>query len=81
MWVIGMLFEDLDERCHFFVPRWARIGWRVPVGVAVIMITFAEMDVTLLMGMVTLMTGFLVFWELIMQTPRDDWFRFNLESP
>ncbi|CAN3376982.1 hypothetical protein DIURU_001987 [Diutina rugosa] len=81
MWVLGMLFKDEDEKCTFVLPRWARIGWRLPVGVGIAMLPFAEMDVTLLMGMTSVMLGFVFIWESVFQTPTATWFKFNLVEP
>lgn len=77
-WVIGMCFQDDDEKDTFYLPRWARIGWRLPIGIAIVMISFAEMDCTLLMGLVCILMGFVFIWELVFQHPRGMWFKFHL---
>lgn len=71
MFVLGLVEKGRDPPNYFILPQKLRVFWRLPIGIIVIMITFAEMNSTLLMGIVTLLLGILLVFESFVSTPRN----------
>lgn len=71
MAVIGLLDDPKDPPELHIVPRFWRVIFRVPVGLVIVFITFAELNTTLLMGIVTILLVCLLVWESITLTPKN----------
>ena len=69
MFVLGMVEKSRDPSNLFLLPQKLRVFWRLPIGIIIVMITFAEMNSTLLMGIVTLLLGVLLVFESFVSTP------------
>lgn len=69
MTVMGFCDHPEDAPCTYIVPRFLRIIWRVPVGVIVLCLSFANISTTLLMGMSTMVLVILVVYETIVSNP------------
>jgi low temperature requirement protein LtrA len=72
MFVIGMLDKDMDPKGLLLVPRYLRIGLRIPAAIIIVLVSLAELNTTLLMGIVTAITTVVFFYESIVQTPIND---------
>lgn len=71
MFVLGIVEKSRDPPNFFILPQKLRVFWRLPIGIIIVMITFAEMNSTLLMGIVTLLLGVLLVFESFVSTPRN----------
>ncbi|KAK6205184.1 bacterial low temperature requirement A protein-domain-containing protein [Scheffersomyces amazonensis] len=69
--LLGMLDKCLDPPGKFLIPRFWRVIWRLPVGIGITMLAFAEMSTTLLMGVISSIMLALLVFESIMATPVD----------
>ncbi|KAI5965505.1 hypothetical protein KGF57_000771 [Candida theae] len=70
MFVLGIVEKSRDPPNFFILPQKLRVFWRLPIGIIIVMITFAELNSTLLMGIVTLLLGVLLVFESFVSTPR-----------
>lgn len=68
--VIGLLDDCKDEANTFRVPKFWRIIWRIPAGVLIVCLSLPNLNITLLMGLVALITAVLLVYESIVSTPR-----------
>ncbi|KAJ4662888.1 hypothetical protein HRR92_008713, partial [Exophiala dermatitidis] len=68
--LIGLLDECKDEPGKFMVPKFWRIIWRFPAGILIVCLSLANLDLTLLMGLVALITAVLLVYESIVSTPQ-----------
>lgn len=68
--LIGMLDECKDRFDHFVVPKFYRIVFRFPIAAIILVLPFAEMNITLLFGMVAMLLVLLYVYEAIVSTPR-----------
>ncbi|KAI5969272.1 hypothetical protein CANMA_001719 [Candida margitis] len=71
MFVLGISEKSRDPPRFFLLPQKLRVFWRLPIGIIIVMITFAELNTTLLMGIVTLLLGVLLVFESFVSTPRN----------
>lgn len=69
MTVMGFCDKPEVAPCTYIVPRFLRIFWRVPVGVIILCLSFADITTTLLMGMSTMVLVVLVVYETIVSNP------------
>ncbi|KAI5951238.1 hypothetical protein KGF54_004312 [Candida jiufengensis] len=75
MFVLGLIEKSTDPPGLFILPKNVRIMWRVPIGITIVMISFAEMNTTLLMGIVTLLLAVLLVFESVVGTPKSCLFK------
>lgn len=68
--VIGLLDDCRDDPTTFRVPKFWRIIWRIPAGVLIVCFSLPNFNITLLMGLVALVTSVLLVYESIVSTPR-----------
>lgn len=68
--VIGLLDCSRDAPDMHFVPQFWRVVWRIPIGVVVVCLSFAKLDITLLMGLVSLLLFLLLVYESVVMTPK-----------
>ncbi|KAG5421314.1 hypothetical protein I9W82_000404 [Candida metapsilosis] len=80
MFVLGIVEKSRDPPNLFLLPQKLRVFWRLPIGIIIVMITFAEMNSTLLMGIVTLLLGVLLVFESFVSTPRNCLFNNRSEN-
>ncbi|KAI5963770.1 uncharacterized protein KGF55_002650 [Candida pseudojiufengensis] len=71
MFVLGFIEKSNDPPGLFIFSKFWRIIWRIPIAIIIVMISFAEMNSTLLMGIVTLLLAILLVFESIVSTPRN----------
>lgn len=69
MFIIGMMDRDMDPKGLHMLPRFWRIFWRVPIGLAIVFISFAELNTTVLMGVTAALVSALLIYESITLTP------------
>lgn len=74
MFILGLIEKSRDEPGLFIIGQKARIAWRLPIAIIIIMICFAEMNSTLLMGIVTMLLLILLVFESFVATPRSSLF-------
>ncbi|CUM67117.1 uncharacterized protein PRCAT00004806001 [Priceomyces carsonii] len=70
MFVLGLLDDSKDSKDIHILPRFWRIFWRVPIGIIILCLSFAEMNSTLMMGIVTILLGVLLVYESVVSTPK-----------
>ncbi|QFZ30583.1 hypothetical protein EJF18_80306 [Clavispora lusitaniae] len=68
--LIGLLDECKDEPGKYMVPKFWRIIWRFPAGILIVCLSLPNLDLTLLMGLVALITAVLLVYESIVSTPQ-----------
>jgi low temperature requirement protein LtrA len=66
----GFLDYSHDSPELFIIPRFWRVIWRAPVGIVIVVLSFAELDSTLLMGIITILLTLLLVFESITSTPQ-----------
>lgn len=70
MFLIGFYDNPKDPGHIHLVPRFWRIFWRVPIGIIILCVSFAELNTTLLMGIVTALLAVLLIYESVVMTPK-----------
>ncbi|RCK63551.1 hypothetical protein Cantr_10033 [Candida viswanathii] len=73
MYVLGFVEKTRDPKGLHILPKDLRIILRVPVGVGICMLSFAELNSTLLMGLVTVLLVVLLVYESVVSTPVSCW--------
>mmetsp|Transcript_6669 Transcript_6669/g.8447 ORF Transcript_6669/g.8447 Transcript_6669/m.8447 type:complete len:508 (-) Transcript_6669:388-1911(-) len=71
MCIIGLADRNEDPPNLHIVSRFWRVIWRAPIGIIIVFLSFAELDSTLLMGIVTILFAVLLVYESIVSTPKD----------
>ena len=54
----------------FVLPKNLRIALRLPIAIIIVLLSLAELNTTLLMGLVTMLLGILLIFESVVGTPR-----------
>lgn len=67
---IGFLDECVDPPGKFTVPKFWRVFFRVPAGIVIVCLSFADLDLTLLFGLVTLILVVLWVYETVVSVPK-----------
>lgn len=67
---IGLLDCSRDPPDMHFIPQFWRVCWRIPVGIVIVCLSFADIDITLLMGIVSLLLFLLLVYESVVMTPK-----------
>ncbi|KAL6453334.1 hypothetical protein SBY92_004901 [Candida maltosa Xu316] len=75
MFILGLVEASRDPPDLHVLSKNFRIFWRLPIGITIVMLSFAELNTTLLMGLVTMLLGILLVFESIVSTPRLCWFK------
>lgn len=70
VFVIGTLDDCRDEPDMFVFGKLWRLLPRVPVAIVILCFPFAEMDLTLMMGLVALLLSLLYVYESVVSTPK-----------
>ncbi|RCK60545.1 hypothetical protein Cantr_08087 [Candida viswanathii] len=73
MYVLGFVEKTRDPKGLHILPKDLRIILRVPIGVGICMLSFAELDSTLMMGLVTILLVVLLVYESVVSTPMSCW--------
>ncbi|KAK9455013.1 bacterial low temperature requirement A protein-domain-containing protein [Dipodascopsis uninucleata] len=68
--VLALLDKPLDSPQTHYAPQIVRVGLRIPVGIIVLCLAFAEMSTTRLIGITMMLLVILFVYELIIGTPR-----------
>lgn len=68
--VIGLLDECRVEPDVYVIPKLWRVIFRIPVGIIVLCLSFADMDITLLKGITALLLVLLLVYESIVSVPK-----------
>lgn len=68
--VLGIAEPSRDDPNRHKVPRWLRVTPRIPIGVIILCLSFAKMNITLLMGITALLMVLLLVYESIVSLPR-----------
>lgn len=68
--VIGVLDKPQDPADMFVLRRFWRVALRAPIGVIILCLSFAEMNSTVMMGVITVLLLVLLVFESITSTPR-----------
>ncbi|CUM57539.1 unnamed protein product [Debaryomyces tyrocola] len=71
MCIIGLADKNEDPPNLHIVSRFWRVIWRAPIGIIIVFLSFAELDSTLLMGIVTILLAVLLVYESVVCTPQD----------
>lgn len=69
--IIGLLEQSQDPSGMHLLLKFWRIIWRIPIGGVILALSFAEMDITVMMGIIVALLCVLLIFESIMLTPRD----------
>ncbi|CAH2351357.1 hypothetical protein CLIB1423_03S04478 [[Candida] railenensis] len=69
--VLGLLDESKDPKDMFIIPRFWRVIMRVPVGIIILCLSFAELQSTVLMGIVVALLVVLLVFESFTSTPKN----------
>lgn len=69
--VIGLLDQSKDPSDMHYLPKFWRIIWRIPIGGIILALSFAEMDITVMMGVIVALLGGLLIFESVMLTPKE----------
>lgn len=77
MFVLGFVEKSKDPKGLHILPKNLRIGLRLPIGVGIVMLSFAELNTTLLMGIVTILLLVLIAYESFSSTPMSCWINYN----
>lgn len=77
MFVLGLVEKSRDPKGLHILPKNLRVALRLPIGVGIVMLSFAEMNTTLLMGIVTIMLLVLLVYESVVSTPMECWYKRN----
>ncbi|RLV83418.1 hypothetical protein JA9_002891 [Meyerozyma sp. JA9] len=70
MWLIGSYDRSRDPVDMHVVPRFWRIFCRVPIGIIIVCLSLAELNTTVLMGIVTALLTVLLVYESVVMTPK-----------
>ncbi|KAI0464171.1 hypothetical protein LJB42_001774 [Komagataella kurtzmanii] len=70
--VLALLDLPHDPPQMHILPRFWRVIWRIPAGVLILLLSFAHLDFTVLMGAVTGILTALLIYESIVLTPREN---------
>ncbi|CCE80289.1 Piso0_003402 [Millerozyma farinosa CBS 7064] len=70
MGIIGLMDKPKDPPDLHILPRFWRVVWRIPIGIAIVCLSFAELDSTILMGIVTILLVVLLVFESVTSTPK-----------
>lgn len=68
--LIGLLDDPKDPKGLHLVNRFWRIVFRIPIGVIVLVLPFADITITAMMGIITILLAVLLVYESVMLTPR-----------
>ncbi|KAK6459423.1 bacterial low temperature requirement A protein-domain-containing protein [Scheffersomyces xylosifermentans] len=69
--VLGLLDVSRDPPGTFVLSRFWRVIWRVPVGLIIALLPFAELNSNILMGVIFAILAVLIVFESIVSTPKD----------
>lgn len=80
--LVSIGFLGLAEACKeepgiFVVNKFWRIVWRIPAGIVILCLAFADMDITQMMGLTTMICAVVLIYESIVSTPRKH-FRYSV---
>lgn len=67
---LGLLDDPKDAPGTHLIPRFWRVCFRFPIGVIILVLPFADISVTLLMGLTTVLLAVLLLWESVTGTPK-----------
>lgn len=70
LYILGLLDHVKETKGVYLVSRFWRIVWRVPVGIVIVCLSLAELNSTLLMGIVTILLTLLLVYESVVKTPQ-----------
>ncbi|CAK7909463.1 hypothetical protein CAAN1_24S01178 [[Candida] anglica] len=68
--ILGLLDDPKDEQGVFIIPRFWRVIMRVPIGIIILCLSFAELNSTLLMGITSALLCVLLVFESVTSTPK-----------
>lgn len=67
---LGLLDDPKDSKDLHIVSRFWRVIFRFPAGVIILCLPFADISITLLLGITTIVLVVLLVWESVTSTPR-----------
>ncbi|CAX45139.1 conserved hypothetical protein [Candida dubliniensis CD36] len=70
MFILGLVEVSRDPPNLFILPKNLRIALRLPIAIIIVLLSLAELNTTLLMGLVTMLLGILLIYESVLGTPR-----------
>lgn len=70
MFILGLVETSRDPPELFVLPKNLRIALRLPIAIIIVLLSLAELNTTLLMGLVTMLLGILLIFESVVGTPR-----------
>lgn len=71
MCLIGLMDKSRDPPHMHVVSKFFRVIWRAPIGIIIVFLSFAEMNSTLLMGVITILLSLLLVYESVVSTPKE----------
>ncbi|KAK6463827.1 bacterial low temperature requirement A protein-domain-containing protein [Scheffersomyces coipomensis] len=71
LFLLGILDTDLDPPEMHLISRFWRVFWRLPIGIIIIMLSFAKLNTTLFMGIIAALIFVLLVFESVVSTPVD----------
>lgn len=69
MFAYGLLDRPKDDERYIF-PRFWRIFWRLPVGVIILCLSFADLNSTQVMGITAILVCVVLIYESVVSTPK-----------
>ncbi|ODV76903.1 uncharacterized protein CANTADRAFT_27641 [Suhomyces tanzawaensis NRRL Y-17324] len=70
MCVIGLIEVSQDPHDLHILPKFWRVVWRAPIGLAIVFLSFAKLNTTILMGVVVALLAVLLLFESVTSVPR-----------
>ncbi|CAH2350842.1 hypothetical protein CLIB1423_02S06392 [[Candida] railenensis] len=69
--VLGLLDKSRDPKDMFLIPRFWRVFMRLPTGIIIVCLSIAELNSTVLMGIITALLILLLVFESFTSTPKN----------
>lgn len=69
--ILGLLDDPKDPPEMHITLRFWRVIFRAPIGIIILVLPFAHISITLLMGLCVILLAILLLWESVTSTPRN----------
>ena len=67
MFILGLVETSRDPPELFVLPKNLRIALRLPIAIIIVLLSLAELNTTLLMGLVTMLLGILLILKVLLE--------------
>lgn len=68
--ILGLLDKSRDPPDLHIIPKFWRVIGRIPIGIIILCLSFAKMNITLMMGMTSMLLFIVLVYESIVSVPK-----------